>query len=347
MKGNGRRLPYPLALVALGMVGTFGAALWLSLPVAPRPPADAVPAAVATDGAARDEPIRPIPLTVTLDPRKVALGRRLFHDPRLSGDNRIACASCHDLRTGGTDHLARSIGIGGREADVNAPTVFNSSLNFKQFWDGRADTLEAQIDGPVQNPKEMGSGWPEVLGKLRQDPSYVSAFAGLYPDGIQIHTIQDAIATFERSLLTPNAPFDRYLRGDRGAISEQARAGYLLFKKLGCVACHQGVNVGGNMFQKFGVMADYFADRGNPTPADLGRFNVTGQEQDRHTFKVPGLRNVDRTAPYFHDGSAKTLPQAVAIMGQYQLGRPLSAAEIELLVAFLKTLTGEYDGESL
>jgi cytochrome c peroxidase len=293
------------------------------------------------------EPILPLPLRVDLDQRKVDLGRRLFLDPRLSHDNTIFCGSCHRLDMAGTDRRNRSVGIGGAVGDVNAPTVFNSGFNFRQFWDGRAATLEDQIDGPVQNPSEMGSTWAEVVGKLNQDPSYVAPFRELYLDGIQRASIKDAIATFERSLITPNSPFDRFLNGDQTALTAEERAGYQRFKAYGCVSCHQGINVGGNMYQTFGVMADYFADRGHPTKADLGRFNVTGLESDRHKFKVPSLRNVALTAPYFHDGAAATLDQAVDIMAKYQLGRTLPPEDRRLIVRFLHTLTGVYTGRPL
>ena len=293
------------------------------------------------------EPITPLPLTMHLDPRKVDLGHRLFLDARLSRDNTISCASCHGLQTGGTDRRSRSIGIGGAQGDVNAPTVFNSGFNFRQFWDGRAATLEDQIEGPLNHPKEMGSAWPDVIRKLGDDPAYVTGFRALYPDGIQRANIKDAIATFERSLVTANSRFDKFLRGDKQALTDRERAGYLRFKDYGCVSCHQGVNVGGNMYQKFGVAADYFADRGNITKADLGRFNVTGMERDRFRFRVPSLRNVGVTPPYFHDGSAATLADAVSVMAKYQLGRPLSVEDRDLIVAFLFTLTGEYNGVPL
>ncbi len=292
------------------------------------------------------ESIQPIPLHVRVDKRKVALGERLFNDPRLSQNGTVACASCHDLTKGGTDGLPRSIRIKGAVGDLNAPTVFNSTFNYKQFWDGRADSLEHQIDLAIKNPKEMGYSWPEVLAQLKQDSSYVSAFFALYPDGIRSHNIMDAIATFERSLITPNSRFDRFLRGDTKAITEQEKAGYALFRDLGCIACHQGVNVGGNMFQTMGKFADYFEDRGNVTKVDLGRYNVTGRERDRYNFKVPGLRISALTAPYFHDGSAKTLEEAVSTMAKYQLGLSLSPQEVDLIVKFLNTLPGEYNHKS-
>lgn len=287
-----------------------------------------------------NEPIQPLP-EVQLDQAKVALGKRLFHEPRLSKDNTIACASCHGLDQGGVDGRRVSKGIGGAEGSINAPTVFNSGLNFRQFWDGRASSLEEQADGPVQAAPEMGASWPEVVTKLRKDPEYQRAFATVYPkDGLTAQNIKDAIATFERSLVTPSR-FDRYLRGEATAITAEEKQGYELFKSYGCIACHQGVNVGGNMFQYFGVMGNYFQDRGNITEADYGRYNVTKKEQDRFMFKVPSLRNVALTPPYFHDGSAQTLEDAVAVMAKYQLGRTIPERDRGLIIHFLRSLTGE------
>jgi cytochrome c peroxidase len=294
-----------------------------------------------------EEPIKPVPQNPTPDARKVALGDRLFHDKRLSRNNTLACASCHDLAKGGVDGRVSSTGINGARGAINAPTVFNSALNFRQFWDGRAASLEEQSAGPVHNPQEMGSNWAEVIGKLSQDGELVAQFKAAYPDGLQQHNIQDAIATFERTLNTPNSRFDKYLRGDKSALSADELRGYQLFKSYGCIACHQGINVGGNMFQSFGVLGDYFAQRGNVGAADLGRYNVTRNEADRHVFKVPSLRNIALTAPYFHDGSAASLPEAVDVMFRFQLGRSASAQDKDLIVRFLHTLTGEYKGRPL
>jgi cytochrome c peroxidase len=298
----------------------------------------------ATGSSAQREPVRPIPATVNVDARKVALGERLFHDALLSRDGKVSCASCHSLQTGGTDRRQRSVGLGGVPSQVNAPTVLNCGFSFKQFWDGRAETLEEQVDGPLLSAAEMGSTWPEVLAKLGRVPGYVKSFGQIYPNGISRDSVRNAIAEYERSLITPNARFDRYLRGEDTAITAAEKSGWRKFKAYGCVSCHQGMNVGGNMFQRMGVMGDYFADRGKVTAADLGRFNVTGDEMDRHTFKVPSLRNVAITAPYFHDGSAQTLDQAVTVMARYQLGRELPPQDREELVAFLRTLTGELPG---
>ena len=288
------------------------------------------------------EPIRPIPDVVEADPEKVALGRALFHDPRLSKDNTTACVSCHDLGSGGDDGRRVSIGVEGETGAINSPTVFNAGLNFRQFWDGRAATLEQQIDGPVQSPVELGSLWPEVIAKLYAHESYPARFDALYAEeGITRESVKDALAEFMRSLTTPNSPFDRWLNGEADALAPLEKRGYALFKHYGCVSCHQGANVGGNMFQVFGVLNEYFKKRGNITDADLGRFNVTGNPADRHAFKVPSLRMAALTAPYLHDGSAATLRDAVDAMFEFQLGRSAPDADKDAIVAFIETLAGE------
>jgi cytochrome c peroxidase len=285
------------------------------------------------------EPIKPLPLAKQ-DAARADIGRRLFHDARLSANGRVSCASCHHLEKGGADSRDFSVGFSGKLTGVNTPTVLNAGLNFKQFWNGRAESLEEQIDQVIQNPVEMGSTWPAVITKVAQDPAYKNAFALAYKDGVTKANIQNALATFERTLITPSR-FDKYLRGDQNAITAEEKAGYAKFKQYGCVACHQGVNVGGNMFQKFGVMGDYFAKKGKLTEADLGRYLVTKDESDKHVFKVPSLRNVALTAPYFHDGSAKTLDAAVDVMFQYQLGRTASKEDKAAIILFLNTLTAE------
>jgi cytochrome c peroxidase len=291
-----------------------------------------------------DEPIKPVPLTLHQDPVHAELGRRLFNERRLSANNTVSCTSCHNVARGGGDSRARSPGFQGKVGGVNTPSVLNAALNFRQFWDGRADTLEAQIDIVVQNPVEMGSSWREVLAKLDADPAYRRDFAAAYRDGLTAANVRNAIASYERTLITPNSRFDQYLRGNQNAITAAEKAGYARFKQYGCVACHQGVNVGGNMFQKFGVMGDYFARRGNPTDADMGRYLVTRNPDDIHVFKVPSLRNVARTAPYFHDGSARTLEEAIDVMFTYQLGRPGTREDKAFIIQFLNTLNGEPAG---
>lgn len=290
-----------------------------------------------------NEPISALPTEMPdVNPDIAALGLLLFKDPRLSKNNTISCASCHNLSRGGADDKATSVGINGAFGAINTPTVFNSAFNFRQFWDGRAATLEAQVDGPIAHPKEMGSRWGDVLAKIAKDQNYTVAFGRLYSDGVTQANVKNAIATFERSLITPNSRFDRYLLGEVEALTAQEKKGYQHFKSYGCIACHQGTNVGGNMFQTMGVMGRFFEDRGTPlTDADFGRYNVTKDKHDKFVFRVPSLRNVELTAPYFHDGSAKSLDDAVVAMAKYQLGRKLGGSEVAALVAFLKSLTGD------
>lgn len=294
-----------------------------------------------------NEPISPIVAPSNLDRRKVDLGRKLFNDPRLSHNDQVSCSTCHNLNTGGTDRKARSVGINGSVGKINAPTVLNSAFNFSQSWDGRHATLEQQVDDPLQSPIEMASNWQEVIGKVQQSPEYVLTFRQIYGSGIQAGRIRNAIAEFERSLATPDSRFDRFLRHQLNAITAQERAGYEMFKSFGCASCHQGMNVGGNMYQKLGVMAPYFTDRGHITAADRGRFNVTGEPRDLYMFKVPSLRNVELTPPYLHDGSAATLADAVRVMAKYQLGHPLTDDQVASIVGFLKTLTGKLPEQSL
>jgi cytochrome c peroxidase len=294
-----------------------------------------------------NEPLQPLPDVVVQDPQQVELGRQLFNEVRLSANGTLSCASCHRLDRGGADDKPLSIGFQGATLPINTPTVFNAALNFKQFWNGRAESLTAQIHEVVQSPLEMGSSWEHVSAQLSGDGHYRTAFAAAYTDGVTIANIQQALQSYERTLITPNSRFDRYLKGDTDILTREEKYGYQRFKQYGCIACHQGVNIGGNMFQKFGVLGDYFRVRGNVTAADQGRFQVTGKESDRNVFKVPSLRNIALTAPYFHDGSAATLEQAVDVMFTYQLGRVPSEQDKSLIVQFLKTLTGELAGKPL
>ena len=294
-----------------------------------------------------DEPLKPLPPAPQQNPLRVELGRQLFNEPRLSVNNTLSCASCHRLESGGADTRAFSIGFAGQPVTINTPSVFNATLNFRQFWNGRADTLESQIHEVVKSPSEMGSNWAHVVQVLAADPGYRSAFGNAYPDGVTMNNVQNALATYERTLLSSNSRFDQYLLGDTDILTTEEKYGYQRFKEYGCIACHQGVNIGGNMYQKFGVMGDYFKVRGNPTDADLGRYLVTQDEEDRNVFKVPSLRNVAVTAPYFHDGSANTLEEAVDVMFTFQLGRIPSAEDKTLIIKFLKTLTGEWGGKPL
>ena len=253
-----------------------------------------------------EEPIAPIDMVFSLDPAKVRLGELLFRDARLSHDNSAACSSCHQLEAGGDDGRAKSIGVDGRPLDFNTPTVFNTALNFRLNWRGNFRTLEDQAEAVLLNPRLMDARWDELVSRLRTDPSYREAFYIVYGEPPARSQVLDALATFQRSLITPDAPFDRYLRGQNDAIDGDEERGYELFKSHGCISCHQGVNVGGNLFQRFGIFHDPFANR-PVTDADMGRFALTGRPEDRFVFRVPSLRNVAATAPYFHDGQCCNL----------------------------------------
>jgi cytochrome c peroxidase len=291
-----------------------------------------------------EEPIAPIAATGHASQAKIALGEKLFHDPRLSHDDVIACSSCHRLDLSGDDGQARSVAASGELLDFNSPTVFNAALNFRLNWRGNFRSLEEQNEAVLLDKSLMNTSWGEVLTKLRADPDYAQRFAAVYGALPDRTDVLDALAAFQRSLITPNARFDRYLKGERDAITADEEHGYQLFKAYGCVACHQGANVGGNLFQKFGIFQDPFTGQKTLTAADQGRFAVTGIERDRHVFRVPSLRNVAVTAPYFHDGRTASLEEAVRIMARNQLGRELDQRDIDHIVEFLGTLTGEYRG---
>ena len=295
------------------------------------------------------EPVRPVALAVDVDERKEKLGFMLYHDTRLSVDNTVSCASCHDLSTAGVDNKQYSEGVQGQKGGVNAPTTFNALYNFVQFWDGRAETLADQAAGPPLNPVEMASqSFDEIIAKLSADKALTKEFLEVYPDGWSQENITNAIEEFERTLITPNSPFDKYLRGDNAAITAEAKRGYELFKEYNCATCHVGVNLGGESYELMGLREHYFAARDmEMTEEDNGRFKQTQLERDRHRFKVPGLRNVALTWPYYHDGTRATLEEAVRDMGRYQSGVMLTDAETSDIVAFLNSLTGEYQGKPL
>ena len=277
--------------------------------------------------------IKPIPKNLKVDFKKVALGKKLFSDTLLSKDNTISCASCHNLADGGDDNLKFSFGINAQEGSINSPTVYNAVFNFRQFWDGRAKDLQEQALGPIENPIEMGNTFKNLITTLNKTP-YKKEFENIYKDGITKFNIANSIAEFEKTLITPNSTFDKYLLGNKNAITQDEKDGYNLFKEKGCISCHNGINVGGNSYNKFGIMQD-------AKSKSLGRYNVTKRERDKYYFKVPSLRNVSKTAPYFHDGRHKTLEAAVRYMTFFQLGRPISKEEINKIVLFLKTLDGE------
>ena len=288
-----------------------------------------------------ETPFSPLAAPRGLDARRVALGQRLFVDPILSGDGKVACIDCHYFDRGGSDGIARPKLDARPEGVVNAPSIFNLAYLYRYNWSARFDNLASQLDANLKNPLTMASSIDAVVARLGASLAYRAAFDSAYSVGLTPASVRDAIITYVLSLVTVNAPFDRYLRGDARALSADEREGYGLFKSYGCASCHAGAAVGGNMVERFGVMRDYFADRGHVADADLGHFIATHDDRDRFVFRVPSLRNVALTAPYFHDGSARTLDAAIEVMATYQLGRPIERTERLLIAAFLRSLTGE------
>lgn len=280
------------------------------------------------------ELITPIPLENIYNKEKAILGKKLFFETKLSYDNTISCSSCHILSDGGDDNLPVSFGVSGKTGVRNSPTVLNSRYNIAQFWDGSASSLKEQAKGPIHNPVEMNSSFEQIVSKLNKYKEYKDSFSTIYKDGITGDNVIDAISEFEKTLTTPNSRFDKYLRGDNNILTKDEKNGYKLFKDYGCISCHNGVNIGGNLFQKVGVLIDYKTN-------DLGRYNITKMKKDKFYFKVPTLRNIELTAPYMHNGKVKTLQEAVKIMVHYQIGYELEDKEIQDIVKFLKTLTGE------
>ena len=286
---------------------------------------------------AAEELVKPIQPPKAINIGMVELGKKLYFDPRLSKSGFISCNSCHNLSMGGTDNISTSIGDKWQQGPINAPTVLNSSLNVAQFWDGRAADLKAQAGGPIANPGEMAFTHTLAIGVLESIPEYVREFKVVFgKDKIDIDQVTLAIAEFEKTLVTPNSRFDQWLLGKKDALTADELAGWNLFKNSGCVACHNGEALGGTSFQKMGIVEPYKAK----SPAG-GRADVTGKDADRFNFKVPTLRNVEMTYPYFHDGAVWTLTEAVDIMGRLQLGKKFTDKENAQVVAFLKSLTGE------
>ncbi|HAO24446.1 MAG: cytochrome C biogenesis protein CcsA [Methylophaga sp.] len=284
-----------------------------------------------------NEPIKPIQTFIITEPDKVELGKKLFFDPRLSRSGFISCNSCHNLSMGGSDNLPTSIGHNWQQGPINSPTVLNSSMNLAQFWDGRAADLQEQAAGPIANPMEMAFSHSLAIDVLRSIPQYVAEFNKIYgSDDITLDQVTNAIAAFEETLVTPNSRFDLWLKGNDNALTDTEIAGYQKFKQIGCVACHNGEAVGGSSFQRMGIMEPYQTEN----PAE-GRIAVTGKDADRFSFKVPTLRNVELTYPYFHDGAYWKLEDAVDVMARLQLGQELEEQDIKNITAFLKTLTGD------
>lgn len=282
------------------------------------------------------EPIQPIPKSVEFDKQKAELGKLLFFDPSLSKDGTISCSSCHSIENGGTDNRSVSIGIDGQEGKMNSPTVLNSVFNFRQFWNGRAKNLKEQAKQPILNPIEMGMTEERLETVLNGKAKYKKFFKDIYgKDRVTLDDVADAIKEFEKTLITPDSKFDKFLRGE-GELSTEEEEGYKLFKTLGCISCHNGRNVGGNSFQIIGIVNPY------PWTKEVDDvYKLTRDSMDKNRFKTPGLRNVELTFPYFHDGSIETLKEAVIKMAYHNLGLSLSEEEVTKLVAFLRTLTGK------
>jgi cytochrome c peroxidase len=306
-------------------------------------------------GANADHPLantayRPIPAlrVEDLDANKMRLGFDLFHETRLSIDQTVGCNSCHSGMFGGTDGRAVSTGARSQLGNFNAPTTFNAAFNFRQFWDGRAVTLADQALGPIENELEMAHTLPAVIDMLEQDASYPAEFAAVYPDGITVNNMADAIAYFQRVNFTrPTTPFVRHLAGEEGQLSEQALRGWERFDEVGCVTCHNGINLGGNSYQQLGSALNYFVDGRTAGPRDDGVFARSGRRTDKNVFKVPTLHGVAETAPYFHDGSVDTLESAIQKMGEHQLGRVLSQQDIDDIAAFLNSMGGRPMGMAM
>lgn len=280
------------------------------------------------------ELITPIPINPDFHYKKALLGKKLFFDIRLSKNNTISCSSCHLINDGGDDNLPLSFGIDGKIGNRNAPTLLNARYNSFQFWDGREKTLQEQVKGPIHNPLEMATSFNEIIIKLNKDKYYKKEFMNLYKEEINKDNIAHAIAEFEKTLTTPNSKFDKFLKGDKDILTKDELDGYKLFKSYGCISCHNGINIGGNLIQKIGAIKDY-------NTHDLGKYYITKNEEDKFYFKVPSLRNIELTAPYFHDGKIKTLKKAVETMMKHQVGYVIDEKEIKNIIKFLKTLTGD------
>jgi cytochrome c peroxidase len=306
----------------------------------PEPAAVVEPAAPAIDKR-HTALFKPLPTQMPSDanpitPEKVALGRVLYYDTRLSTNDSISCNSCHMLDRYGVDNEPTSPGHEGKRGGRNSPTVYHAALHATQFWDGRAKDVEEQAKGPILNPVEMGMGSDaDVIAKLKAIPGYPPLFAAAFPgeaEPITYDNLARAIGAFERGLVTPS-PFDAYLAGDASALTDEQKKGVDTSIAVGCTTCHMGVAVGGEQFQKLGLVEAY-------ATTELGRYEVTKVESDKYLFKVPSLRNVTKTGPYFHDGSVATLDEAIRLMGKHQLGRELTPEEITSISAFLGALEG-------
>jgi cytochrome c peroxidase len=294
----------------------------------------------------------PEPANNPTTPAKVELGKMLYHDVRLSSNGVLSCNSCHNVMNGGDDNRAGSIGVRNQVGGRSAPTVWNSAFNSVQFWDGRAPSLEEQAKGPVTNPAEMGlKSWDEAVSRLKAMPEYTKAFAAAFgaDSSVTADNAVKAIAAYERTLITPNSPYDKYVKGDKSALTEQQVKGMNTFAELGCVGCHSGPAFNGpqlpegtGFYQKFPANENGVLEAKYGFSNDLGRFEATKDASDKHFFKVPTLRNIALTAPYFHNGKVQTLEEAIKVMGTLQLNKDLSPEQVSDIAAFLNGLTGEF-----
>lgn len=300
----------------------------------------------------------PIPADNPQTEQKVELGKVLFFDPRLSEHGTLSCNSCHNVMGSGDDNRPNSIGMHDARGGRSAPTVWNAAFQSAQFWDGRADSLEAQAKGPITNPIEMGMGSAEVvMERLKSIPGYLPLFKAAFPgspDPINMDNLAKAIASYERTLITPDTPYDRYVKGDKSALTEQQARGMQTFAELGCTACHSGPNFSGSslqagqgFFMKFPTFAGSKYDDQYDLLLDTGRHAVTKQESDRHLWRVPTLRNIALTAPYLHNGKAQTLEEAVLVMAKTQLNKDLTPAQVKDVVAFLTSLGGTFPAQTM
>lgn len=289
----------------------------------------------------------PVPAPQLTEREKIELGKTLFQDPLFAKNLSTSCASCHQLKNSGVDNLTRYLTINKTQGSVNTPSVFNASLNFRQFWNGRAKTIADAIDDHVKDETIFANNWPDIVHKIGANSLYASSFKKIYANGVTKDNINNALTVYIENLVTPNSAFDRYLKGDKTALSNEELKGYRLFRKYGCVSCHQGPNMGGNLFQRLGIYKNYFADKGTNGKADLGLYNVTGKEEDKYVFKVPSLRNIALTGPYLHDGSVKTLPEMIQIMGIYQAGQPIRNEDANAIAQFLQSLNATPEKELL
>lgn len=301
---------------------------------------------IASVAQQQSEPILPIiPDPTEQNPLKINLGKDLYRDPLFSLTHADSCNSCHNINRGGIDNLTRYIGIYNKMGSLNTPTIFNTHLNFRQFWNGRAKDLDAVIEDHLQDPTIFKNNWQTVLKRIEGSPQLMNEFNQAYGKKPGKAEVKDALINYIETLTTPRSRFDLYLQGDTKALSPRAIKGYNLFKSYGCITCHQGPNIGGNLYQRLGVYKDYYKDKKNIQKADYGLFLLTGVESDRYVFKVPSLRNITTTGPYLHDGSAKTLREVIQIMGVYQVGQVIPPYDVTLIMEFMESLTGNVPRE--